>query len=113
MLEAIRMKYIISIIQPSKLEQVHESLKSAGILGMTVSEVQGYGKQMGKSETYRGAEYTVNFVPKTKIEVAVDDDAVEAAVNAIKAALKEGNYPLNERRIAENFLAIEMMIGNT
>ena len=84
------MKYIISIIQPSKLEQVHESLKSAGILGMTVSEVQGYGKQMGKSETYRGAEYTVNFVPKTKIELAVDDDAAEAAVNAIKAAAETG-----------------------
>ena len=84
------MKYIVAIIQPSKLEQVHESLKSAGSLGMTVSEVQGYGKQMGKSETYRGAEYTVNFVPKTKIEVAVDDDGAEAVVAAIKEASETG-----------------------
>ena len=84
------MKYIIAIIQPSKLEAVHESIKSTGNLGMTVSEVQGYGKQMGKSETYRGAEYTVNFIPKTKIEVAVDDEDAEVVISAIKEASESG-----------------------
>ena len=84
------MKYIIAIIQPSKLEAVHEALKNIDIAGMTVSEVQGYGRQMGKSEMYRGAEYTVNFIPKTKIEIAVDKSAEEAVVNAIKSTSETG-----------------------
>ena len=84
------MKYIIAIIQPSKLETVHEALKNLDIAGMTVSEVQGYGRQLGKSEIYRGAEYTVNFIPKTKIEIAVDDSAEEAVISAIKSAAETG-----------------------
>ena len=84
------MKYIIAIIQPSKLETVHEALKTLDIAGMTVSEVQGYGRQLGKSEIYRGAEYTINFIPKTKIEIAVDDSAEEAVISAIKSAAETG-----------------------
>lgn len=84
------MKYIIAIIQPSKLEAVHEALKTINIAGMTVSEVQGYGRQMGKNEIYRGAEYTVNFIPKTKIEIAVDDSAEDAVVSAIKSTSETG-----------------------
>ena len=83
------MKYIIAIIQPSKLEAVHEALKNIDIAGMTVSEVQGYGRQMGKSEMYRGAEYTVNFIPKTKIEIAVDKSAEEAVVVLLKQLQKQ------------------------
>ena len=66
------MKYIIAIIQPGKLDAVHEALGAIGITGMTVSEVQGYGRQKGKSEIYRGAEYVINFMPKIKIELAVE-----------------------------------------
>ena len=84
------MKYIIAIIQPSKLETVHEALKNLDIAGMTVSEVQGYGRQLGKSEIYRGAEYTINFIPKTKIEIAVDDSVEEAVISAIKSAAETG-----------------------
>ncbi|MFZ9134537.1 MAG: P-II family nitrogen regulator, partial [Candidatus Puniceispirillaceae bacterium] len=65
------MKYIIAIIQPGKLTAVHDALLEIGITGMTVTEVQGYGRQKGKSEIYRGAEYTVHFLPKAKIELAV------------------------------------------
>ena len=78
------MKYIIAIIQPGKLDAVHEALGVLGISGMTVSEVQGYGRQKGKSEIYRGAEYVVNFIPKVKIEVAVEKKAVDDVVSAIK-----------------------------
>ena len=84
------MKYIIAIIQPNKLEAVHEVLSTMDIAGMTVSEVQGYGRQKGKSEIYRGAEYTVNFIPKTKIEIAVDDSVEEAVIAAIKSTTETG-----------------------
>ena len=66
------MKYVIAVIQPGLLDKVQDKLSDLGLLGMTVSEVQGYGRQKGKTEVYRGAEYAVNFVPKIKLEVAVD-----------------------------------------
>ena len=78
------MKYIVAIIQPSRLAAVHEALVAVGIEGLTTSEVQGYGRQKGKTEVYRGTEYTVNFLPKVKIEIAVDGDMVEKACDAIK-----------------------------
>ena len=84
------MKYIIAIIQPGKLDAVHEALGVIGISGMTVSEVQGYGRQKGKSEVYRGAEYAVNYIPKIKIEVAVEKKAAEDVVSAIKTAAGTG-----------------------
>ena len=84
------MKYIIAIIQPGKLDAVHEALGILGISGMTVSEVQGYGRQKGKSEIYRGAEYVVNFIPKVKIEVVVEDSMLERAVEAIQQAAHTG-----------------------
>ena len=75
------MKYIVAIIQPGRLTAVHEALAGIGIEGLTTSEVQGYGRQKGKSEMYRGAEYTVHFLPKVKIEIAGEGSA-EAAVAA-------------------------------
>ena len=80
------MKYIISVIQPAKLDAVRESLTELGLSGMTVTEVQGYGRQKGKSEIYRGAEYDVHFVPKIKIEIAVSDKAAPQVTEVIKTA---------------------------
>ncbi len=80
------MKYIISIIQPGKLEQVRLALADLGLSGMTVSEVQGYGRQLGKTEIYRGAEYEIHFLPKVKIEIAVDSKQASKIVDAIKSA---------------------------
>jgi nitrogen regulatory protein P-II 2 len=80
------MKFIVAIIKPHKLDDVREALASVGIEGMTASEVKGYGRQKGQTEIYRGAEYQVNFVPKVKIEVAVDDGVADAVVEAIRTA---------------------------
>jgi nitrogen regulatory protein P-II 1 len=85
------MKKIEAIIKPFKLEDVKEALVEAGIEGMTVSEVKGYGRQQGHSELYRGAEYVVEFIPKIKIEIVVsDDDYAQKAVDAISNAAKTG-----------------------
>ena len=84
------MKYIISIIQPGKLTAVHDALLEIGITGMTVTEVQGYGRQKGKSEIYRGAEYTVHFLPKVKIELAVPAEMSAKAIDVIKTASSSG-----------------------
>ena len=80
------MKFIVAIIKPHKLDDVREALAGVGIEGMTASEVKGYGRQKGQTEIYRGAEYQVNFVPKVKIEIAVDDGAADSAVEAIRTA---------------------------
>lgn len=82
------MKLVVAIIKPSKLDDVREALVEQGLQGMTVSEVRGFGRQMGHKEIYRGAEYEVSYLPKIKVEVAVEDDAAEKAVTAIAAAAK-------------------------
>ena len=84
------MKKIEAIIKPFKLEDVKESLGEVGIEGMTVSEVKGFGRQKGHTEIYRGSEYTVDFLPKIKIEIVVGDDQVDAATGAIVKAAKTG-----------------------
>jgi nitrogen regulatory protein P-II 2 len=84
------MKLVIAIIKPFKLEEVRDALTSLGVAGLTVSEVKGYGRQKGHTEIYRGAEYTVNFLPKVKIEVAVPTEQVDRVVEAISAAAKTG-----------------------
>ncbi len=84
------MKLIIAIIKPFKLDEVKEALGAAGIEGMTVTEVKGFGRQKGHTEIYRGSEYTVDFLPKVKIEIAVADEVVGKAVNAIVGAAKTG-----------------------
>lgn len=80
------MKFIVAIIKPHKLDDVREALTGIGVSGMTVSEVKGYGRQKGQTEIYRGAEYQVSFVPKMKIEIAVDDGVADGAVEAIRQA---------------------------
>src|SRR6187402_2427772 len=87
---ARRMKLIIAIVKPFKLDEVREALVAAGVEGLTVSEVKGYGRQKGQTEIYRGAEYQVNFVPKVKLEAVVDDAQAAKAVDAIKAAAATG-----------------------
>lgn len=84
------MKLVVAIIKPFKLEEVRLALTDAGIHGMTVSEVKGFGRQSGHTEVYRGAEYTVQYVPKIRIEVAVSADMEETAVAAISEAAKTG-----------------------
>ena len=82
------MKLITAIIKPFKLDDVKDALAAVGITGMTVSEVQGFGRQGGHSETYRGTEYKVLFTPKSKIEVVVNDDIVDAAISAIETGAR-------------------------
>jgi len=84
------MKKVEAIIKPFKLEEVKDALAEVGIEGMTVSEVKGFGRQKGHTEIYRGSEYTVDFLPKIKIEVVLSDDRIEAAIKAIVSAAKTG-----------------------
>ena len=81
---------VTAVIKPFKLEEVKEALRGAGVLGLTVSEVQGYGRQGGKSETFRGSEYTIDFVPKVKVEVIVDTPDVDKIIDLIASAAKTG-----------------------
>ena len=84
------MKLIKSIIKPFKLEDVKDALSEIGIEGMTVIEAKGFGRQKGHTELYRGAEYVVDFLPKVKIEIVVDDDLVEPAIDCIEQSAKTG-----------------------
>lgn len=84
------MKLITAVIKPFKLDDVRSALSEVGVQGMTVTEVKGFGRQMGHTELYRGAEYVVDFLPKVKIELAVDEAVVEQAVDAITKAAQTG-----------------------
>jgi len=84
------MKIIMAIIKPFKLEEVRDALTAIGVHGLTVTEVKGYGRQKGHTEIYRGAEYAVSFLPKLKIEVAVNADVADKVVDAIMAAARTG-----------------------
>ncbi|MEL6892860.1 MAG: P-II family nitrogen regulator [Actinomycetota bacterium] len=82
------MKLITAVIKPFKLDEVKDALKANDVTGLTVSEVRGFGRQGGHTETYRGAEYQIDFVPKVQIDVVVDDDRVDTVVDTIAAAAK-------------------------
>jgi nitrogen regulatory protein P-II 2 len=84
------MKIVVAIIKPFKLDEVREALTNVGVAGLTVTEVKGYGRQKGHTEIYRGTEYAISFLPKIKIEVAVDSDRVDKVVEAITKAAKTG-----------------------
>ncbi len=84
------MKLITAIIKPFKLDEVREALSAIGVQGLTVTEVKGFGRQKGHTELYRGAEYVVDFLPKVKIEAAVDDAVVEQVIDAIEGAARTG-----------------------
>lgn len=84
------MKFVTAIIKPFKLDEVREALSAMGVQGLTVTEVKGFGRQKGHTELYRGAEYVVDFLPKVKVELAVDDDVLDQAVEAIEKAARTG-----------------------
>ena len=84
------MKQITAILKPFKLEEVREALAEVGVTGLTVTEVKGFGRQKGHTELYRGAEYVVDFLPKVKIEAAVDDAIVDRVIEAIESAARTG-----------------------
>jgi len=84
------MKLVTAIIKPFKLEEVREALSTIGVQGMTVTEVRGFGRQKGHTELYRGAEYVVDFIPKTKIEIGIDDSQLDAVIEAVMQAAGSG-----------------------
>ena len=84
------MKYIIAVIQPHRLEAVRDALAGIGVQGLTVSEVRGFGRQKGQTEIYRGAEYIMQYVPKVKLEIAVDDGVADRVVEAVGNAARTG-----------------------
>lgn len=107
------MKMIMSVIKPSKLEEVRVALSSLGIAGMTVSEVQGFGRQGGHTEIYRGAEYEIHFVPKTRIEVAVSDDMAEQAIAAIADNANSGKIGDGKIFVFDIAQAVRIRTGET
>ena len=107
------MKLITAIIKPFKLEDARQALAEAGVQGMTVTEVKGFGRQKGHTELYRGAEYSVDFVPKTKIEAAVADDLLEAAVEAIVGAAGTGSIGDGKVFVSDLQQAIRIRTGET
>ena len=107
------MKLIVAIIKPFKLDEVREALTPLGIQGLTVSEVKGFGRQKGQTEIYRGAEYIVNFLPKVKIEVAVNDEVVDRVVEAIQSAAQTGKIGDGKIFIFDIVQAIRIRTGET
>src|SRR5919108_2175420 len=107
------MKMIIAIIKPFKLDEVRDALTSAGVHGMTVTEVKGYGRQKGHTEIYRGAEYAVNFLPKVKIEVAVPDDRADKVVEAITSTAKTGQIGDGKIFVLDLEHAVRIRTGET
>ena len=107
------MKLVTAIIKPFKLEDVRDALTSLGIAGLTVAEVKGFGRQKGHTEIYRGAEYTVNFLPKIKIEVVVSSDQVDAVVEAIAGAAKTGQIGDGKIFVIDVGHALRIRTGET
>ncbi len=107
------MKYIIAIIKPFKLEEVREALGAIGIQGITVTEVKGHGRQRGHTEFYRGAEYAVSFVPKVKIELAVETTLAERAVDAIRSAAQTGQIGDGKIFVLSLESAVRVRTGET
>ena len=107
------MKLIIAIIKPYKLDDVREALSAIGVEGMTLSEVKGFGRQKGHTELYRGAEYVIDFLPKAKIEIAVDDALAEAAINAISKAAGSGKIGDGKIFVTNLEQAIRIRTGET
>jgi len=108
------MKKIEAIIKPFKLEDVKEALVEAGIEGMTISEVKGYGRQQGHSELYRGAEYVVEFIPKVKIEIVVSSqEFADTAVNAIKEAAHTGKIGDGKIFVSDISSVVRVRTGET
>ena len=107
------MKMIMAIIKPFKLDEVREALTTLGIQGLTVSEVKGFGRQKGQTEIYRGAEYSVSFLPKVKIEVVVGDDLAESVIEAIQKAANTGRIGDGKIFVLDVAQAVRIRTGET
>jgi nitrogen regulatory protein P-II 2 len=107
------MIFIIAIIQPHRLDAVREALIAIGINGLTVTEVRGYGRQKGQKEIYRGAEYTISFVPKLKIEIAVVSERADEVVSAIQAAARSGKVGDGKIFVLDLQQALRVRTGET
>jgi nitrogen regulatory protein PII len=107
------MKMIMAIIKPFMLDPVRDALSEAGIQGMTVSEVKGFGRQKGHTEIYRGAEYAIDFLPKMKIEVAVSDDIADRVVEAIQKAAATGKIGDGKIFVSDITAAVRIRTGET
>jgi|TARA_B100000768_G_scaffold47773_1_gene46621 nitrogen regulatory protein P-II 2 len=107
------MKLIMAVIKPFKLDEVREALGEIGVSGVTVTEVKGFGRQKGHTELYRGAEYVVDFLPKVKVEVALNDDMVESAVEAITKSAATGKIGDGKIFISQLEDAIRIRTGET
>jgi nitrogen regulatory protein PII len=107
------MKLITAIIKPFKLDEVRSALSELGISGMTVTEVKGFGRQRGHTELYRGAEYVVDFVPKSRVEIAVRDDLVEQVIEAVIKAAKTGKVGDGKIFVTTVQRAIRIRTGET
>ena len=104
---------IMAVIKPFKLDEVREALTTLGIQGLTVSEVKGFGRQKGQTEIYRGAEYSVSFLPKVKIEVVVTDDLVETVVEAIQKSANTGRIGDGKIFVMDVGQAVRIRTGET
>jgi nitrogen regulatory protein P-II 2 len=107
------MKIVMAIIKPFKLDEVRDALTAAGVHGLTVTEVKGYGRQKGHTEIYRGTEYAVNFLPKIKIEVAVPSEQADKVVDAITAAAKTGQIGDGKIFVYDIDHAVRIRTGET
>jgi nitrogen regulatory protein PII len=107
------MKLVIAVIKPFKLDDVREALSAAGVQGMTVTEVKGFGRQKGQTEIYRGAEYTTNMVPKIKIEVAIEDAQVAQVVETIQQAAHTGSIGDGKIFVTDIGQAVRIRTGET
>lgn len=106
------MKFVTAIIKPFKLEEVKESLAEAGVSGMTVSEVKGFGRQKGHAEVYRGSEYRVDFLPKFRLEIAVADEQLEAVIRAVSVGAKTGRIGDGKILVQPLELAVRIRTGD-
>ena len=107
------MKLVTAIIKPFRLDDVRNALNEEGVQGMTVTEVKGFGRQRGHTELYRGAEYVVDFLPKSKIEVAVDDEVVDQVIDAITGAAKTGKVGDGKIFVTNLEQAVRIRTGET
>ena len=107
------MKLIIAIIKPAKLDAVKEALLEIGVQGLTISEVLGFGRQKGHTEIYRGAEYAINFVPKSKIEVVISDSLVDATIEAIRTVANTGAIGDGKVFVLDLVQAVRIRTGET
>jgi len=107
------MKFVTAIIKPFKLDEVREALSAIGVQGITVTEVKGFGRQKGHTELYRGAEYVVDFLPKIKIEVAINSDLLEQVIEAIEKSANTGKIGDGKIFVAELEQVIRIRTGET